>query len=382
MVATMEVLADGEGGEFFEQFPFGLLVVEPNGVLRAVNAEASELLAFDRSRARTMRCCDLLGCRRADSPLGGKCLSQLARDAGGPLPEVRIDVAPRGVEHAVWVTAAPLRSSGHVLVHLRRGELGDRRRRTQPHWAAGPRVRIHALGRTRVESAEGPIDGAWLERRAGQILKFLVARRGRIAHTDEIAEALWPEASPHVAGTVRHFVHALRDALEPSREKRRPSAFVIFESGGYSLNPDRVEIDVDEFEQCVGDGLAAIRSDDVPLARERLSRAAELYRGDFIADEPYADWALTPRELVRARAVEGFRGLADIHIAAGELDLATGLLARLAEMHPFDSHMQRPLVELLLQRGRRSEARRRYGALRARLQREFGEDPEFSLADL
>jgi DNA-binding SARP family transcriptional activator len=370
-------------GEFFERFPFGLMIVDANGRLASVNAKASELLAFDRSTPADVRCCDLLGCRGLDMPLGGHCVSQLARDAGGPLPEVRIDVEPHGVEQAVWVTAAPLGSDGEqVLVHLRPGEIGDRRRRTQPHWLTGPTLRIRALGRTRVESAEGPIDGTWLERRPGQILKYLISRRGRVAHTDEIAEALWPDASPHVAGTVRHFVHSLRDTLEPERERRRPSAFVLFESGGYVLNPDRVEIDVDEFEACVTDGLAALRRDDTATAREQLTRAAELYRGDFIADEPYADWALTARELVRARAVEALRGLADIHIEAGELDEATTLLARLSEMHPFDSHMHQPLVELLLRRGRRSEARRRYGALRSRLRREFGEEPEFSLADL
>jgi DNA-binding SARP family transcriptional activator len=371
-------------GELFDQFPFGLMVVDADGRLAAANPPAAELLAFDRSVDGAVRCCDVLLCRSPDGPLKGRCISELAREAGRPLPEVRIDVTPRGVEQAVWVTAAPLgaEESGRVLLHLRPGELRDRRRRTQPHWLRGPKLRINALGRTRVDSVEGPLDGTWLERRPGQILKFLVSRRGGVAHTDEIAEALWAEASPQVAGTVRHFVHALRDTLEPEREKRKPSSFVTFAAGGYSLNPEHVQVDVDEFELCVDEGLEAARGHQTDIARERLTRAAELYRGDFIADEPYADWALTPRELVRARAVAGFGALVEIHIAAGEAEDATALLARLAEMHPFDAHMHRPLLELLLKRGRRSEAMRRYGALRARLQRDFGETPGFSLADL
>jgi DNA-binding SARP family transcriptional activator len=380
-VRVEQLRTDAAEDELFEQFPFGLLITDADGRLASANPHATSLLALEPSALDAARCCDVLHCRRPGGPLGGRCISELARDVGKALPEVRIDLSRDGIEHAVWVTASPL-EAGRVLLHLRPGEIGDRRRRTQPHWLAGPKLRIQALGRTRVESAEGPLEGGWLERRPGQILKFLVSRRGGVAHTDEIAEALWPEASPKVAGTVRHFVHALRDTLEPDREKRKPSSFVRFESGGYSLNPDRVEVDVDEFEACVDDGLAALRREALAPARERLERAAEIYRGDFISDEPYADWALTPRELVRSRAVEGFLGLADLQIAAGELDAAASLLVRVTEMHPYDAQLHRPLIALLLRRGRRSEALRRYGALRGRLEREFGERPEFSLADL
>lgn len=372
-----------DGKELFERFPFGILIAEPDGTLVSVNPNARDLLGLDASAPRPVTCCDLLLCRRHDGPTGGQCISALASAAGEPLPEMRINLAPRGLEQAVWATASasdPV--PGRVLIHLRPGDVRDRRRRTQPHWLSGPELRIGALGRTSIESVEGPIGGAWVDRRAGQILKFLVSRRGAVAHTDEIAEALWPEASPRVAGTVRHFVHVLRETLEPRREKRKPSSFIVFANGGYSLDPNHVAVDVDEFEAAVEDGLEALRRDQTDVAREQLGRATDLYRGDFIADEPYADWALTPRELVRGHAVEAFRALAELDIAAGKLAEATRLLVRLADMQPFDAHTHAPLISLLLQRGHRSEAVRRYGALRTRLLRQFGEEPDFVLADL
>jgi hypothetical protein len=44
--------------------------------------------------------------------------------------------------------------------------------------------------------------------------------------------------------------------------------------------------------------------------------------------------------------------------------------------------VHRDLIALHIKRGRRTEAMRRYSELRKRLHREFGEEPDFQLADL
>ena len=59
---------------------------------------------------------------------------------------------------------------------------------------------------------------------------------------------------------------------------------------------------------------------------------------------------------------------------AGELEAASELLQRLAELEPLDVEAQRQLLTLLLRRGRRSEAARRYEVVARRFRRAFGED--------
>ena len=104
-----------------------------------------------------------------------------------------------------------------------------------------------------------------------------------------------------------------------------------------------------------------------------------MYRGDFLADDPYADWAFTEREYLRALAGKGLATMAQIAVSSGRLVAAADHLQRLAQLEPFDSHVHQMLIEVCLRRGRRTEALRHYHALRARLQRAFGEQPDFEL---
>jgi DNA-binding SARP family transcriptional activator len=113
-----------------------------------------------------------------------------------------------------------------------------------------------------------------------------------------------------------------------------------------------------------------------------LARAAALYRGDFLDDEPDADWALAERVRLRSTAGRVLRALAGLHLRAGKLDAASEQLQRLAELEPLDADAQRQLLTLLLRRGRRSEAARRYEVVRRRFHRAFGEEPGFDLSEL
>ena len=269
-----------------------------------------------------------------------------------------------------------------MIFHLRAEPPADRRGDGDAA-LTGPRLRVFALGQTRVESSTaGSIGAEWIEQRPGQVLKYLVCSRRRTADADEIAQALWPSRDIRALSSVRYFIHALRNRLEPSRRPKTASAFVESRGGGYRLDPQRVWIDATEFEQLVSAGLAALLAGERDAAVRRLERATDLYRDDFLADEPYADWALAERDRLRELAGRALSALVELRLADGDLDLAGRQARRLAEMEPYDSDVQRRYIELCLERGRRTEAMRRYDLFRKRLAREFGEEPDFKLEDL
>ena len=241
-------------------------------------------------------------------------------------------------------------------------------------------MRVRVLGRMRVETPDGTVTGGWVDERPGQLLKFLVAARGRVVAVEDIAEAIWPTAEFATVGTVRHLVHVLRDRLEPDRRRDGAASCVVSSRGGYTLDQDRVVIDADEFADEATRALNAFSGGDA--VEPALESALARYGGDFLGDELYADWAHAERELLRGLAERLLWALSDLALARGDVTLATTYGERLAALEPFDSDIQRQLLALLLHDGRRGRALRQYQAFALRLQRALGEQPEFSLDEL
>jgi DNA-binding SARP family transcriptional activator len=373
--------------QLFDRFPYGLFTVDASRRVLSVNRACRETLPevaqiADAPISTPLTCCDLI-CHRLDAGDLSRCLTDEALAAAGPLPEFRIDLGVENDPDAVWLTVSPLGDDGRTVFHLRPGTAGDRRRRTEAEPGAAPRLRIFALGPTRVEtSLAGSIGGQWTDQRPGQVLKFLVCTRGRIATAEEIAQALWPDAGAVALNSVRYFIHVLRARVEPAREARAPSRFIESRRGGYSFDLRRVWLDVTDFEQLVGAGLAALVAGERPAALQRLERAMNLYRDDFLADEPYAEWALAERNRLRELAARTLAALVELRLGEGDLNAASRHSRHLADIEPYDSDTQRRHIELSLRRGRRSEAMRRYNLFRRRLRRDFNEEPDFQLADL
>ena len=179
---------------------------------------------------------------------------------------------------------------------------------------------------------------------------------------------------------VRYCIFKLREHLADS--ENAAGSLIVRDAAGYGIDMDRVSLDVDEFQSKVLAGIAAHRRGDTVVAEAGLAEALALYRGEFLADDPYADWAFSEREYLRSLAGKGLAALAQIALTAGRLVGAAEHLQRLAELEPFDSHVHQMLIEVCLRRGRRTEALRHYHALRARLHRAFGEQPDFELTSL
>jgi DNA-binding SARP family transcriptional activator len=365
----------------FEFFPTGIIVVDARGQVQGTNLRAKGLFGSLLERDR-LRCCDLFDCRRAGTPLAEHCITELSLGHEGPLPELRVDMpGPGGSVRSVWVTGAPYGGAEPaVVLQVRPGVAGDRRRRTEPHWMGGPQLRVFTLGRSRVESGEGPLAGEWLGHRPGHVLKYLVCHRERVVPTDELIETFWPESGRKGVTNVRQAVHTLRDRLQPDRPKHGGSAFVASRSGGYELERAFVWIDADDFEGSVREGVKAHAEGDIETAEVALSRAAGLYRGDFLAEEIYAEWAFGERDRLREMAAQALRGLAEIRATQGDLEGATEQLHRLGELEPYDMDVQRDLLSMLVRRGRHAEAARRHELLRRRYRKTFGEEPPVDLS--
>jgi DNA-binding SARP family transcriptional activator len=362
--------------DVFDALPTAILVVSETRRIVTWNPALTSLLDDRLEHAST--CCDVIGCGTPESALEHTCVTDLALAHSPGASEYVIELPSGGNAVAVSPRVIPGVREKTVLLQIR--PLAERAAASPvqvPDPAAA--ITIRTLGETVVDTAEGNVRGGWLDQRTGRLLKYLVASRSGAVHADTIAEALWPRARADSTNTVRHYVHALREKLEPERGRYARSAFVVARNGGYQLNLERVEIDADEFERKAQAGLSALQGGKRERGLELLEAAMDLYRGEFLVDERYEDWAIAERERLLDLAGQALRAL-----ASGLADPAHAAvyLERLAEMEPLDADVQRELIRAWLRQGRRTRAMRRYRTLQSRLMREFGESVTFDLSEL
>jgi DNA-binding SARP family transcriptional activator len=319
-----------------------------------------------------MRCCETLGCN------GGGCLTERALAAADGLDARRWRADGPGGALDATISARPIKHGGGGLVVF------EVRFATDAVSAAADApvkdVRVAALGRLSVSVAGRSRDGDWLQQRPGQVFRYLLASRTGAQRSEAIATALWPDRGPSAVANVRYCIFKLREQLAEGGD---PSdSLVARDAAGYRIDLRRVELDVDVFQAKAVGGIAAHRRGEPSDAEAMLGEALALYRGEFLADDPYADWAFSEREYLRSLAGKSLAAMAQIALSSGRLVSAADHLQRLAQLEPFDSHVHQMLIEVCLRRGRRTEALRHYHALRARLHRAFGEQPDFELTSL
>ena len=160
-----------------------------------------------------------------------------------------------------------------------------------------PPLRVETLGGLRAWVGRRPLERSTLRQRAaGELLCLLLLappqpgdgqNRARLLAYEQIIEALCPQKDPAAAQVyLQHAISTLRRALEPDLPDRRfPSRYLEAAEGRLELRlPPGSGLDFEQFEAAcaAGDWAAAL----------------ELWRGDFLPEYRYADWALQKREVL------------------------------------------------------------------------------------
>jgi len=220
-------------------------------------------------------------------------------------------------------------------------------------------VRIQALGGFRVLRAGEPVPvEEWQSRKARDLLKFLVARRGRAVPREALMEALWPDEDPaKLSNRLSVALSTVRTVLDPDR--RHPSdRFVMADKHVVALA--HLPVDVEEFLAAAAAGLDRFARGERAEALSLLTAAETAFTGDFLEDDPYEDWAVSLREEARAAYLAVARTLARAAAEAAEHDQAVRFHLRVLERDAYDEEAHLGLVATLVAAGRHGEARRRY----------------------
>lgn len=194
-------------------------------------------------------------------------------------------------------------------------------------------------------------------------------------------DLLWPEADADAANRdFRVALHALSQALDPDRPKNASARWIERRGSSYLLRADEsLRCDADEFERLVD---IAAQTEDKTRAADHLRRAITLYRGDYLEESPYSDWAQDERERLRALFFGACENLARAAIAASNPEEAVGVAHAMLARDRCLEEAWRLLITSHLALGRDFLARRAYEQCVQTLNDELGVEPSPALRAL
>lgn len=241
-------------------------------------------------------------------------------------------------------------------------------------------IKITTLGALQVVRAGHLVEeGDWHTRQARQLLKILITERPRPVSTDRLIELLWPESTVSAASTtLRSAINALRNVLEPERPNRAPSRYIATQSPGYTFClPDDVWLDVEAFEAELDVAQTLSPADLSSALRQKahLETAIALYGDDYLAGDPYADWAQSERERLRERYFGALLQLAALEAAEGHYAPAIAHCRLILARDEVRENAYQALMRYQAESGDSAGALLTYERCRNVLAEELGADP-------
>ena len=197
---------------------------------------------------------------------------------------------------------------------------------------------------------------------------------------DKVMDILWPDLPLDSARqNLRQTLYLLRQEIpEVANESGELVALLKSDRRIVQLNSEaNIYIDIAHFQQL----MATDKTSD-------LEAAADLYRGEFLADfylsdsNVFEDWAANYRTLLRNQALKLFETLGTRYIGQARYDLAEQIARHQLEIDALREPSHRQLIETLARSGQQSAALKHYEQYVDLLQAELGVEPTLETQQL
>jgi PAS domain S-box-containing protein len=190
----------------------------------------------------------------------------------------------------------------------------------------------------------------WERKQALTLLKYLVTHLGHPVHRERLIDCLWPEADERQGRErLKVTVYFLRRQL---RAIGMHEDVVKTTGKTYTLRREVVWLDAEAFERFVAEGSSLEREHRPDEALRCYEEAQRLYRGDYLEEDPYADWCAEERERLREIYLEMLAGMAECHAERGDYARAAQVCRTALVCEPCRESFHRALMEHLVSLGR------------------------------
>ncbi|MGH2371393.1 MAG: BREX system ATP-binding domain-containing protein, partial [Chloroflexota bacterium] len=232
-------------------------------------------------------------------------------------------------------------------------------------------LRVDLLGGLSVwlggqEVPEAAIEG----RKARSLLKLLALEAGHQLHRERVIDLVWPDLDA-AAGAAQLYkaVYHIRRAFAAAAPEGAPEQMLAIRGEVLTLGGTTgVQTDVAAFNVLAE---KAVRSGDLAA----YERAVASYGGDLLPGDPYEDWAMSARDVLRERFLDLLVGLGERLLAMERLAEATDAFRRALAHDPTREAAHRGLMRTFALQGQRARALRQFRLCRDALARELEVEP-------
>ena len=177
------------------------------------------------------------------------------------------------------------------------------------------RLEIYCLDGFQVSSRGNKIE-RWESIKARSLFQYLMTRPRKSVAKEVLMEALWPDCDPKVASNnLKAAMHGLRQTFGNLLDMEQNFPYIIYTQGTYQVNPEiLIWLDVEQFEQHWETGRRFQLEGKEAEAMREFKLAEEMYKGDYLADDPYEDWTLLRREALQDMYLHVLSKLAESYL--------------------------------------------------------------------
>lgn len=228
-------------------------------------------------------------------------------------------------------------------------------------------LELELLGDFRMRSEGGALINI-SAKKSQAMLAYLGVKPAQLVSRDKMAALLWSStATEQARQSLRQTLSSLRKELAQISPDRK----ILVEEGDFlSLDPSLVRVDVAEFERHLGSG-----------TQEGLTKAAALYRGDFLEgfeldEERFDQWVIAERDRLHRASLRAHSQLVDMQARAGALDEAIATAQQSLRIDQLQESMHRTLMRLYMDSGDLVNAVQQYDICARTLKRELQIEPD------
>jgi DNA-binding SARP family transcriptional activator len=251
--------------------------------------------------------------------------------------------------------------------------------RTTAHQAT-PDITAHLLGELRVTFHNRPVE-IWSSGRGRAVFEYLLAHRHSKVRRDRLMAIFWPQVSPDAArNSLNVAIHGLRQSL---RTAVGDTAVVIHRDQTYFIEPTlEIWVDIEVFEEQLKAAHQHLVSAELVKAEAAFEAATWLYQGEFLADDPYEEWAIVTREHLRLCYLDALDRLGALRLDSGDYAGCVAVCLKLLACDSCREDAHCRLMRCYSRQGQVQLALRQYHSCAAALRAELDVAPASATTDL